>query len=175
MMKKIYFLAFLFLLSGCGQKEGNRPEKSDAADLNETLIKANKQVVLSEDQQIDDLLERYGWNMTETGTGLRYLIYKRGNGPSAQKGQQATIRYNLRLISGDIVYSSDDLGPKQFTIGSGGVESGLEEAILLMHLGDQAKVVIPSYLAFGLIGDQDRIPPKSTLIYDIELIKLTNN
>ena len=57
-------------------------------------------------------------------------------------------------------------------LGSGGVESGLEEGILLLKLGDKARFIIPSYLAHGLSGDQDKIPPKATLIYTIKIIDL---
>jgi FKBP-type peptidyl-prolyl cis-trans isomerase FkpA len=52
------------------------------------------------------------------------------------------------------------------------VEAGLEEGILLMHKGGKAKFILPSHLAFGLIGDQNKIPGKSTLIYDVNLIDL---
>jgi len=143
--------------------------------LQETLIDANKKAVLSEDQQIEGLISRYGWKMNKTGTGLRYLIYKQGAGLPAKKGQTATISCEVRLISGDIVYSSsENQGLKKFKIGSGGVEPGIEEAILLLHKGDKAKLVLPSHLAFGLAGDQDRIPPKATLIYDIEVIEINN-
>jgi FKBP-type peptidyl-prolyl cis-trans isomerase len=57
-------------------------------------------------------------------------------------------------------------------IGKGGVEAGLEDGILLMHEGGRAKFIIPSHLAFGLTGNGNKIPPKSTLIYDIKLLKI---
>jgi FKBP-type peptidyl-prolyl cis-trans isomerase FkpA len=173
-MRAVILMLMVFVAFGCSQRGRNAQQSGNTADLKETLIEANKKVVLSEDQQIEGLINRYGWNMEKTGTGLRYLIYKKGNGPEAKKGLKATLNFSLRLISGDEIYSSEHQGPKQFTIGSGGVESGLEEAILLLHEGDKAKLVIPSHLAFGLLGDQDRIPPKATLIYDIELLKLNN-
>jgi FKBP-type peptidyl-prolyl cis-trans isomerase len=78
----------------------------------------------------------------------------------------------VRLIDGSEIYSSDQSGNKEFVIGRGGVESGLEEGILLMRQGDRAKFIIPSHLGFGLLGDQDKVPPKSTLIYDLELLEL---
>jgi FKBP-type peptidyl-prolyl cis-trans isomerase len=59
-----------------------------------------------------------------------------------------------------------------FQIGHGGVETGLEEAILLMKVGDRAKLVIPSHLAHGFFGDDERIPPRATLIYDIKIVNL---
>ena len=83
-----------------------------------------------------------------------------------------TISYEVRLINGNLCYSSAEKGPKEFTAGRGEVEVGIEEGILLMRVGDRAKFIVPSHLAFGLLGDQDKIPPQSTLIYDIELIKL---
>jgi FKBP-type peptidyl-prolyl cis-trans isomerase FkpA len=173
-MRAVILMLMVFLAFGCNRSGRNSQQSGNSADLKETLIEANKKVLLSEDQQIDDLINRYGWKMEKTGTGLRYLIYKRGKGQEAKKGLNATLNYSVRLITGDEIYSSEHQGPKQFTIGSGGVESGLEEAILLLHEGDKAKLVIPSHLAYGLLGDQDRIPPKATLIYDLELLKLNN-
>jgi len=54
------------------------------------------------------------------------------------------------------------------------VISGLEEGILYLSEGDKAKIIIPSHLGYGLLGDLDKnIPPKATLIYDIELKSIT--
>ena len=110
--------------------------------------------------------------MTKTPTGLRYLIYKHGSGEKAMNGKKVTILYEIRLLNGNLCYSSAQLGPKEFTTGQGKFESGAEEGILLMKVGDRAKFIVPSHLAFGLLGDQDKIPPRSTLIYDIELLKI---
>jgi FKBP-type peptidyl-prolyl cis-trans isomerase FkpA len=52
------------------------------------------------------------------------------------------------------------------------VESGLHEGILYMNEGSKALLVIPSHLAHGLVGDMNKIPPKSTIVYDIELLEL---
>jgi len=126
----------------------------------------------NEDEEIGDFIVRYHWNMIKTATGLRYMIYHKGSGPAAKKGEYATIKYSIRLLNGDLAYSSEQSGPREFEIGHGGVESGLEEGILLLHLGDRVKFIVPSHLAFGLLGDQGKIPQRATLIYDIELIKL---
>jgi FKBP-type peptidyl-prolyl cis-trans isomerase FkpA len=150
------------------------PESLNPDLIKEEMLQANKHLVDAENEQINSLIRRHGWKMQQTGTGLRYIITGKGNGPRATQGQIVRINYEVRLISGDLVYSSDQTGPKEFKIGSGGVESGLEEAILLLRKGDQAKLVIPSYLAHGLAGDQDKIPPKATLIYEVEIIDLFN-
>ena len=176
MKYKGLFLVMISLLaitlSCMHSPQGTKPAEIDPNTLKEPLLKANKQIVNAEDIQIRNLVERYGWHMKETGTGLRYLIYHEGSGPKTLKDKIVKINYEVRLITGDIVYSSKDTGPKEFKIGSGGVESGLEEGILLLKVGDKAKLILPSHLAWGLIGDQERIPPKSTLIYDVEVLDL---
>jgi FKBP-type peptidyl-prolyl cis-trans isomerase len=140
--------------------------------MKESLLYANKQAVKEENEQIERFIRRYKWQMKETGSGLRYDIYFKGSGMKAEAGKVAVLKYNVRLIDGTEIYSSDQSGLKQFVIGRGGVEGGLEEGILLLSVGDRAKFILPSHLGFGLLGDQDKVPPKSTLIYDLELIEL---
>jgi len=156
----------------CGQTE-KQQKKVNPADYEEELLEANRHVVKTEAQHIDDLLRRYKWDMEESGSGLRYMIYHEGKGMQASKGMVATIDYTVKMITGDPVYSSDELGPLVFIIGNGEVISGLEEGILYMNIGDKAKFIIPSHLAYGLAGDGNLIPAKSTLIYDVELLNLT--
>lgn len=160
-------------LSACrsNQKE-EQPKEIDTKKLEEPLIHANKQAVKEEEIQINNYIKRRNWKVKETGSGLRYGIYKKGDGAKAEGGKIAVLNYSVELINGEKIYSSEESGTKEFLIGRGGVESGLEEGILLLRVGDRAKFIIPSHLGYGLLGDQDKVPSKSTLIYDIELLEL---
>ena len=60
----------------------------------------------------------------------------------------------------------------QFVIGEGDEPSGLHEMVKLMRVGAKAKVIIPSYLAYGLVGDDNKIPPSATLFYDLYLVEV---
>lgn len=171
--KGFILFTFLLLFSSCNQPlVQNQDNDTESGNLEESLLYANKQAVKEEDEQIDRFIRRYKWTMNETGSGLRYDIYFRGNGSKAETGRTAILKYSVRLIDGKEIYSSEKTGYKQFVIGHGGVESGLEEGILLLRVGDRAKFILPSHLGFGLLGDQDKVPPKSTLIYDLELLEL---
>lgn len=167
----VILIIFVIATSSCNQANQTRDEVSEA-ELKELLINANIAAKNAEVEQINDYIERHRLEMQITGSGLRYMIYKQGNGAKAEEGKIAKISYSLSLITGDVVYSSDEGGPMVFLIGKGGVESGLEEAILLLQVGDKAKIIIPSHLGFGLAGDDHKIPPKATLIYDIELLEI---
>jgi len=164
--------AMILLLSSCGDTSQPAESTSNIRITDEKLINYNREVIKSEDQKIEDFLTRYRWKMQTTPTGLRYLIYQQGRGVKSRVGLLARMNYELRLLNGQMIYSSDSLGPKEFVIGYGGVESGLEEAVLLLRQGDKAKIIIPAYLAYGLLGDQQKIPPGATLVYDMELIEL---
>jgi FKBP-type peptidyl-prolyl cis-trans isomerase len=105
--------------------------------------------------------------MKETSTGLWYMIYAHGSGVKAEKGNSISLRFSISLLDGNLCYSSDSLGLKKFLIGSGHVESGLEEAVLLLHQGDKARFILPPHLAYGLLGDNNKIPPGSAILYEI--------
>lgn len=132
------------------------------------LLAFNRKLVRQEKREIDAFIKVHHWNMVETGTGLRYQILVNGKGAKAHTGQTAKIRFSIALFDGQKIYS----GVKFFKIGYGGVESGLEEGILLLKKGDKAKFILPSHLAFGLSGDGDKIPPHTPIIYYVELLKL---
>lgn len=174
MVQKYFFRVFVcaFLLtSACSRTETQQKEEKPV-NIKEKLKDVNKRMVRTESGQIDDFIARYGWDMQKTGTGLRYMIYKKGDGEKAAVGKIAVINYSVSLLSGVVCYSSDSQGPKEFLIGRGGVESGIEEGILFLRTGDKAKFILPSHLAFGLTGDGDKIPAKTVLVYDVELLKL---
>jgi FKBP-type peptidyl-prolyl cis-trans isomerase FkpA len=112
--------------------------------------------------------------MQTSKTGLWYNIYVHGSGKPALPEKEATIKYNLYLLDGTLCYSSDELGVKKFRIGKGSVESGLDEGVSMLKVGDKARFILPPHLAFGLLGDEKKIPKRSIILYDVELINITD-
>jgi len=169
-----YLLIVVTLLASCNSDSSDSNIKKIKIILNqkESLIKVNKYMVNSESIEIDNYIRRHKLNVIKTGSGLSYQIIKHGNGEKAIVGKEITLNYKTKLITGDVIYSSKESAPKSFTIGHGGVESGLEEAILNMRVGDEAIIIIPSHLAFGLLGDRKKIPQRSTIIYEIEITNI---
>lgn len=168
----LLMLIVLNLLSCNNKKDAGRIKTLNQEQVTEKLMEANRIAIETENEQIEKLIDSTGWKMEKTATGLRYEIIEKGNGPVAKEGKTVRYGYEVRLISGEVIYTSDQSGFKEFKIGSGGVESGLEEGILMLSVGDKARFIIPSYLAHGLSGDQDKVPPKATLIYIVKLIEV---
>jgi len=165
----LFLFVYIFILS-CNNTP-KEPDKINTDDYKAPLLIANEHMVKVENEEINNYIKRYEWDMQTTATGLRYMIYKKGNGKPVNMGDKVKINYKVKLITGVVCYTSDDDGALEFLTGKAEVINGLEEAVLLMHEGDRAKVIIPSHLAYGLLGDEEKIPKRATLIYDIELLK----
>lgn len=155
-----------------GHKKTTQKTNIQSKEFQDKLIEANKMYVKRENDEIDQYVAHRGWQMITTGTGLRYMITKKGTGELAVNEKQAKVNYKITLLDGTVCYSSDSTGAKVFVIGKDNVESGLHEGIQLLHVGDKAVFILPSHLAHGLIGDENKIPPHATVIYDIELIAI---
>lgn len=172
----VIIIAVFMMAQSCEERSSSKVEEDNMPtqrDVNRSMEDINRQMALEEDAVIEGFAERRGWQMIKTGTGLRYMIYESmGEGQAAKDGQVATVNYKVSLMDGKEVYSSEKDGPRSFKIGQDNVESGLHEAITYMKLGDKAQVILPSHLAHGLTGDNNKIPPRSTVIYDLELIRL---
>jgi FKBP-type peptidyl-prolyl cis-trans isomerase len=112
--------------------------------------------------------------MQQTESGLRYMIYEKGaqNQALAKDGQQALVRLKIGLLDGTICYQTKPEEIERITIARSEKESGIHEALLCMRIGDKAKLILPSYLGHGLLGDRIKIPPQSILYIDIQLLAL---
>jgi FKBP-type peptidyl-prolyl cis-trans isomerase len=170
-MRHFRFSLFLIpiLLMACGTDPNEQPLPSPH-ELKEPLVKANQHLVRTESEDIATYMLRHGLEMKETGSGLRYAIDGNGKGLPAKQGKVVRLNYTLKLLNGTTCYSSKERGIMEFLVGRGGVESGLEEAILLMREGDRGRFILPSHLAHGLPGDGDCIPAKAVVVYDLQLI-----
>lgn len=106
--------------------------------------------------------------------GLYYIHLKDGKGKNPEIGNVVYIHYRGYFLDGtefDNTYSRE---PLEYRIGEKDqVIKGFELAIPKMNKGAKAKLIIPSYLAFGNKGSSSGIvPPNTTLIYEVELVKI---
>ena len=166
---QLLLIACLFIAS-CHRGE-QQVVKEDS--LQEHMINANKIMVKNESAEIEEFISRHSWKMTSTGTGLRYEIYRHGNGKKADVKNRVTICYTAYLLDGTLCYTVDEKNPLTITLGHGEQIRGLEEGIMQMNEGDHARLVIPAHLGFGIAGDKNKIPRNSALYYDVYLLKIT--
>lgn len=174
MIKLCFILVTLFgIVQSCSNHDKKSHQASQTKNLDSSLIEANKMYVKRESDEIDQYVAHRNWKMTTTGTGLRYMITKRGEGKiNPTEDQRVMVDYKISLLDGTVCYTSEKDGPKEFMVGKDNIESGLHEGIQYMHEGDQATFILPSHLAHGLMGDGNKIPAKASVLYEIRLISI---
>lgn len=170
-LKSLLFCAVLgfLLLNSCTQ---SRTSKNKQKVTREQLIAVNRMLVSRDSAIIAAYVAKEGLCLKLFPTGLWLLVDSTGQGAMARKGQIIELDYTLSLLDGTICYQSSDLGRKRFLVGQGGVEIGLEEAVLHLRQGDRAIVVMPPHLAYGLLGDDNKIPGHAIIRYDLTVVGL---
>ena len=108
-----------------------------------------------------------------TPSGLKYQELLVGKGESPTNGDKVSVHYTGKLVDGSIFDSSLDRNKSfEFTLGMGQVIKGWDEGIASMNVGGKRILTIPPELGYGARGAGSRIPPNSTLIFEVELLEI---
>ena len=169
-LSMVYGVGYIAFVS-CGD-EAKPKQEIDPLQFKQALEKVNKYEVGKQSDEINRYIQHRKWNMEMTGTGLRYMFLKKGNGIQIKSGDFVKVDYKISLLDGTVCYSSDQDGSYKLRVEGDAIESGLHEAIQLMRIGDKAKFILPPHLAHGLHGDDAKIPPLSAIVVDLEPIEI---
>jgi FKBP-type peptidyl-prolyl cis-trans isomerase len=170
-MFKLLTYSFLILFFASCNSNSINPEDIKRSEYKEPLIRVNNKLVKRDVDRVYGYAKRRNWNLKETETGLFYDIYYKTNFDSIKIGDEVSIKYKVNLLDGTLCYTSDSLGIRKFIVGKAQVETGLEQAVLMMKVGEKARLVLPPHLAFGLLGDEKKIPRRAIIVYEFEIVK----
>ena len=152
---------------------GSDAQMFNAVEAFRTFEGAREERIKKEIEAKEAELEKLASGFQKTDSGLRYQIIQNGHGQKAEKGKTVSVHYKGQLPDGTVFDSSYKRNqPIDFPLGMGQVIPGWDEGILLLKVGDKARFVIPSELAYGSRGAGGVIPPNATLIFDVELMNV---
>ena len=152
---------------------GAEAESFNAIEAFRVFEGAREKRIAEEKAKAEAELENLAAGFNKTKSGLRYQILQEGNGSKAEKGKMVSVHYKGQLADGTVFDSSYKRNqPIDFALGVGQVIPGWDEGIQLLKIGDKARFVIPSDLAYGSRGAGGVIPPNAVLIFDVELMNV---
>ncbi len=162
--------SLLFSTTGCGET-GNKNGKKRIS--RQELIEINKMLVARDSLVISEYLQSQnldGFSLTPTGLWIK--VVDRGDGDDVKKDDAIEIKYSVSTLDGNVVYSSEQLGTKKFVAGKGTEINGLEEAVMSLGKGGKAIAILPPHLAYGLVGDDNKIPGRTIIRIDFDVVDL---
>lgn len=153
------------------QRVGKDAQDWDAiAAFNDFNQMAQARIKAQKAKQVEEL-EKASAGFQQTASGLRYQIIQEGTGEQATAGKTVSVHYKGQLLDGTVFDSSyKRQQPIDFVLGQGQVIPGWDEGVSLLKVGDKARFVIPSDLAYGSRGAGGVIPPDAALLFDVELV-----
>jgi FKBP-type peptidyl-prolyl cis-trans isomerase FkpA len=166
-LRSIFILMLLVALTAC--RPGSEKNSATSHPGSSEMVDLNRYMVRKDRERIQNYIERKKLKLTETKTGLWYQIIKDGEGETFIDNDRIILDYECSLLDGTGCYSSRELGPKVLILGHSEMEAGLNEGLRLLKPGSEAIFIIPPFLAYGLIGDRNLIPPRAILVYNIRI------
>jgi len=150
---------------------GEEAKKWNAVEAFRSFEGSREKRMAEEKEQAEAELQKIAAGFDKTESGLRFKMIQKGSGKQATKGSNVSVHYEGSLTTGQVFDSSyQRKEPISFQLGVGQVIPGWDEGISLLKVGDKARFVIPSHLAYGSAGAGGVIPPDATLIFDVELM-----
>lgn len=172
---KILVIIALAITTACKSDNKRQQTRLSYHETKDMLIRINKTLNSEDKEKIEEYIAKQKIEgMEASQTGLYHLVTGEPNGKAVETGNVVQFSYTISLLDGTRCYSSKNDGLKSFKVGQGGVESGIEEGILLMKQGQNAIFILPPHLAHGLVGDGKRIPSRAIIVYNVELLSVTN-
>jgi FKBP-type peptidyl-prolyl cis-trans isomerase FkpA len=172
----IFFLSILLLFS-CKEQKARRPVvQKTATILSETLDQKKKLIALE-----NNVIEKYilqdstkQYNVASNGFWYSYITQKEAEIQTPKVGDEVEFTHNITDLNGNVFYSKDELGVKKYRIDKEDFIPALQEGIKLMKIGETISFIIPSYRAFGVVGDENKIGINQTIKSTVTLISIKN-
>lgn len=178
MLKNLCLLIALFAFTACQDFSSKSQESQEIPQPDKNRpgsIEAHRDFLEREKQSIEAYIKDRNLDLKRNGTGISYRIEKSDKlnaGLAVESGDEVSYHYKISLLNGSELYSSAQNEPARLRVDKEDAEIGLHDALKLMSLGDKGLFILPSHRAFGVSGDQNKIPPFTALVYELEIVDI---
>lgn len=171
----LFVLCTCLLILSCKEQEARRPvSKSKTYTLADTSEEM-KQINKIEEAKIQNYITKDSLSTyiaAPNGYWYQYINKVAENTRTPKKEDIVEFSYDITDLNGQVIYSKEELGIKTYTIDKEDFIPALQIGIKSMKVGETIKFVIPSYNAFGIVGDENRIGINQSIISTVTLLNI---
>lgn len=176
-MKKHLILNVIFaiLCFSCKKSTVYNPVNYNENDFMQYSKEQGKKLQQDEEKKIEIWIKNNQPNQfTKTNSGFWMEITKNNNNPTAKELQIVNYQTEILDLNGNTIYSFEENGIKKMVLGKTHEIRSIEKAIRLMAEKEEATIITPSFLAYGLYGDENKIGKFQSLLIKIKLLSVTD-
>jgi len=160
-LKKLSIFLILIAAIGRTRQSPQLPanKQSNIDSLSIAVQSVNQRLIAGEDSILSAYIQKRKLRLTQSSSGLWYSINSKNKGNKPQELESCKLWYSVSLLTDSVLFEQTEtvvIGKKQLI-------NGIEEALMLMKIGDEAHLVIPWYLAYGMKGYGDEVPAYTSI------------
>ncbi|MDB4851556.1 gliding motility-associated peptidyl-prolyl isomerase GldI [Flavobacteriaceae bacterium] len=173
-LRNCFLLSYLFLIS-CSEQQARKPiTKSNSSSLTpaSTILKKINSI---EELKIINYIKKdtfHDYIRSPYGFWYRYIIKDPKNSISPKKGDLVQISYEISDLKDQIIYSKQLNGIKDYKVDEEDFIPGIQQGLKLMKIGETIKFIIPSFNAYDIVGDGNKIGINKSIISIVTLINI---
>lgn len=166
-------LILVLLIFSCKEPEARRPKKHSVNNFHKEVIAQYKKMNAIENKRISAFILKdslYDYKTSANGFWYAYIIKDTINSKVAKSNDIVTLAYDIKTLNNQSLYPTQQA---TYKVDKQEFVPGLREGIKLMKEGEKMIFIIPSYRAYGVTGDGDKIKMNQPIKSTIKLIKIT--
>lgn len=170
-MKPIVYLVLLLIMVACSSPETRHPIQRVKQEAELTSVQINKELLLKETELIEQyIVAQSNLVFDKSPSGLWYAASDIQTLPH-KKGTRIDFEYEVLDLNNVLIYDRKTIGRKSYFVDEQPILFGLKEALSLLKKGASGTFLLPSILAYGVLGDQNKIGSNTPLVIQL---KITN-
>lgn len=174
-VKILFFVSIVLLMVSCKEPEARRPKQQGTTDFYKEILAKNKKLNALEQQKLAYWISKDTLNTYITSAdGFWYTYNKKDSLQTVTPKLKdvVTLLYDVKSINGSIIYETQQ---RNYVVDKEDFIPALQSGIKLMKKGETITFVIPSYRAFGVIGDGNKIAVNQPIKSTVTLIDIKSN
>ena len=176
MKSSLKFLLLLALIISGKSPEARRPETQKTGSFIKESVERNKKLIEAQQHLIEDIIKNNPENnyiASENGFWYYYQTKVEADSITPKFGDIVNFNYNVKDLTGNIIYTSDELGTQNYAMDQEELFTGLREGLKLMKAGETVTFLFPSQQAYGYYGDENKIGTNIPIISKVTVNTIT--